>query len=254
MKTLALTSPMMTGGEVLTAQTLLREGGILKRDLLRGPIDGVFGPGMGRACVRAKYWLGYPDSQLDPVYGDKLHGILSGSRPWPAAWRARAKARAKAAAGTPMREKALAFLTSKLGEKESPSGSNRVSWASAWYGIIGPWCAMAVTRAYVNAGSQTFAKGTRYAYCPFIYHDAKYGANGLQITDDPRAGDLVLYDWQGNGVADHIGLFEKWVDRGDGIFNAIEGNTAIGNDSNGGEVMRRSRSRKQVQGFVRVGR
>lgn len=253
MKTLALTSPMMTGPDVVAAQTLLKSGGVLKTDLLRGPVDGTFGPATGRACVRAKYRLGYPEGDLDPIYGDKLHGYLGG-KAVPATYRARAKARAAAAEKPPLREKALAKLTARLGDKEAPAGSNRIGWASEWYGIIGPWCAMAVTRSYVDAGSKTFLKGSRYAYCPFIFHDARFGLNGLQVTADPLPGDLVLYDWQGDGTADHVGLFEKWVDRPDGIFHAIEGNTAIGNDSNGGEVMQRSRTRKQVQAFVRVGR
>ena len=40
---------------------------------------------------------------------------------------------------------------------------------------------------------------------------------------------------------------------GTGTFNAIEGNTSVSNNSNGGEVMRRARSTPQ-QGtvFVRV--
>jgi hypothetical protein len=37
-------------------------------------------------------------------------------------------------------------------------------------------------------------------------------------------------------------------------FQAIEGNTGMGNDSNGGEVMRRQRLVSQVVAFVRVGR
>jgi hypothetical protein len=34
---------------------------------------------------------------------------------------------------------------------------------------------------------------------------------------------------------------------------AVEGNTAVGNDSNGGEVMRRRRFLSQVDGVGRVG-
>lgn len=253
LKTLALTSPLTVGPDVIAAQQLLKSGGILQTDLLRGPVDGHFGPATGRACIRAKYRLGYPEDELDPIYGDKLHGFLGGAVR-PITYMRRAKARTDAATAQPRRVKALAWLTGHLGDKENPAGSNRVVWASEWYGIIGPWCAMGVTRAYYETGSKAFVKGSRYAYCPFIYHDARYGANGLQIVADPLPGDLVLYDWQGNGVADHVGLFEKWADKRDGIFNAIEGNTAIGNDSNGGEVMRRSRTRKQVQAFVRVGR
>lgn len=253
MKTLALTSPMMVGPDVVAAQTLLKSGGVLNTDLLRGAVDGEFGPLTARACIRAKYWLGYPESELAPIYGDKLNGYLKGTAR-PATYLARAKARLIAGAGTPLRLKALSYLTGKLGEKEEPAHSNRVAWASLWYGIVGPWCAMGATRAYVEAGSKAFVKGSRYAYCPFIYHDALYGANNLQITTDPQPGDLALYDWERNGVSDHCGLFEKWVDKTDGIFQAIEANTSLTSDSNGGEVMRRSRTRRQVQAFVRVGK
>jgi hypothetical protein len=252
MKTLALTTPMMRGPEVLAAQAKLKSGGILKTDLLRSPVDGEFGPATARACIRAKYWLGYPETQLLPIYGDKLHGYLGG-KTRPATYLARAKARAAAATKPPMRVRALEYLIDRLGEKESPANSNRIPFASEWYGVIGPWCAMATSRAYIEAGSTAMKRGARYAYCPFIYHDALYGANGLQIVTEPLPGDLVLYDWQGNGVADHVGLFEKWVDKQDGIFHAIEGNTSLTNDSNGGEVMRRARARGQVQAFVRVG-
>ena len=66
---------------------------------------------------------------------------------------------------------------------------------------------------------------------------------------DPQPGDIAIYNWDG-GVPDHIGIVETYL--GGGEFTAIEGNTAIGNDSNGGEVMRRERRVTQVDGFGRV--
>jgi hypothetical protein len=74
----------------------------------------------------------------------------------------------------------------------------------------------------------------------------------MAVTSNPLPGDLVCYDWEGNGVADHVGLFEAWTDKSAGKFTAIEGNTAVGNDSNGGKVMRRDRTRSNVQAFVHV--
>jgi hypothetical protein len=35
-------------------------------------------------------------------------------------------------------------------------------------------------------------------------------------------------------------------------LHTVEGNTGVANDSNGGEVMRRQRSRPQASGFGRV--
>jgi hypothetical protein len=252
MKTLSLTTPLTRGTNVLLVQRTLQQNP-WGADYLRAQPDGVFGPATGRACIRAKYHLGYPQRLLQPTYGDTLHALLTKQRALPPLYRARRLARLRPPA-KPMREKALEWLTRRLGDKESPAGSNRVTWASLWYGIVGPWCAMGVTRAYVEAGSKAFTRGSRYAYVPFIVHDARHGANGLQITTEPQPGDLVCFDWTSDGTADHIGLFEKWTNRRAGAFQSIECNTALGNDSNGGQVMRRDRLVGQVQAFVRVGR
>lgn len=148
-------------------------------------------------------------------------------------------------------EKALAALRAKIGVTESPAGSN-TCWATEWYGMNGqPWCAMSASWAYVQAGSRHFAAGRAYAYVPYIVRDARANANGLSVTAAPLPGDLVCYDWQHDGEADHVGLFESWDVKGK-TFYAVEGNTSLGNDSNGGEVMRRLRYVSDVQAFVRV--
>jgi hypothetical protein len=149
------------------------------------------------------------------------------------------------------RQKALEFLRGKLGVTESPAGSN-TCWATKWYGVNDqPWCAMSASWAYATAGSPYFARGQRYAFVPYIVGDARNRRNGLSTTSAPIPGDLVCYDWQRDGQADHVGIFERWVTKGR-TFYAVEGNTAVGNDSNGGEVMRRLRSTADVQAFVRV--
>lgn len=147
-----------------------------------------------------------------------------------------------AAAATP-----LDIATSQLGVKESPAGSNRVKF-SAWYGVVGPWCAMFVSWCMAQDGRKF-----HYDSVPTIVADAHNRKNGLQIVskDQVAPNDVVCYDWGHDGVPDHTGIFEAWVTKGL-TFHAIEGNTAVGNDSNGGEVMRRLRGISDVQAFVRV--
>jgi hypothetical protein len=71
------------------------------------------------------------------------------------------------------------------------------------------------------------------------------------VTGDPVAGDLVCYDWAGDGTFDHVGLFEGWTSGR--AFTAIEGNTSTSDDSNGGAVMRRQRdAAAQATVFCRV--
>jgi CHAP domain len=156
-----------------------------------------------------------------------------------------------------VREAALARAKSQLGTKESPAESNNQKYGS-WYGMNGvPWCAIFVTWCFefgasdVGKDSPSFVKGSRYSYCPYVVSDARNGNYGLKTTDDPQPGDVVVYDWGYDTVYDHIGIFERWS--GGGNFDAIEGNTSYQSNSNGGEVMRRTRS-KGGQGtcFVRV--
>lgn len=246
MKTLAITSPLTHSPTVKELQQILTA-----RKWYSDTVDGVYGTLTGQGVYRAKYWLGYPQRSLDQKCGDALWSYLHGKRP-SLAMRTRTKQRNRRPT-TPLRQKALAWLSQHLGDKESPPNSNHIAWASEWYGVIGPWCAMAVTRAYVQVGSKTFKRGSHYAYVPYIVADARAGRNNLTITRSPQPGDLVCFDWERNGVADHIGLFEKWT-RPQVEFTAVEGNTATGNDSNGGSVMRRTRNISQVQAFVHVGR
>jgi CHAP domain len=143
-----------------------------------------------------------------------------------------------------------------IGTKESPAGSNKVEF-SRWYGMVGPWCAMFVTYCYehgargIGKDSPTFMRGSRYAYVPYVLNDARNGRNGLSLTSTPEAGDLVIYDWNRDANPDHIGIFEKWVSATQ--FSAREGNTSINSDSNGGEVMRRTRTAGSGVVFARAG-
>jgi hypothetical protein len=167
---------------------------------------------------------------------------------------------APADSGT-VRMAALKRARGQLGVKESPPASNRQKYGE-WYKMNGvPWCAIFVTWSYelgatdVRKEAPSFVRGTRYSYCPYVVADARAGKYGLRTTDDPIPGDLVVYDWEGpggGGVYDHIGIFENWI-TGAATFEAIEGNTSLSNNSNGGEVMRRTRNASQ-QGtvFVRV--
>jgi hypothetical protein len=155
--------------------------------------------------------------------------------------------------GGTLRKQALDKAVSQIGVKESPSGSNNQKYGS-WYGMNGvPWCAIFVTWCFEQCGnSPSFVKGQNYSYVPYVTSDAIYMRNGLQTTVDPIPGDLVCYDWEADGIFDHVGIFEAWTG-GTSQFNAIEGNTSTSNNSNGGQVMRRSRSRGgQDTVFVRV--
>lgn len=248
MKTLILSSPPVTGDDVKAAQKALAN-----RTFYKGKVDGVYGETTALATKRAKYYLGYKLSNVNNRYDAVTHAYLTGAKQPTAAMNLRRKARLKRVdARQKMYDKAVDLALSKVGVKESPANSNRVEFSS-WYGFVSPWCAMFVTWCAVNAGSKvSFKKGSKYAYCPFVYHDSVYGINGLKKTTNPKRGSGVLFDWNNDGVADHIGFFIEWADDKKTSFKTVEGNTSAnnaGSQSNGGMVALRTRKTSDVIGF-----
>lgn len=250
-RTLTLTSPLQRGPDVRAAQAKLILGGWLRK----GGNDGVYGPESSRAAGQAHWWLGFPNKLAKAeTYGDVLDRVLTqwlADKTLPADYQQRRNQRLKAVTlGT----RALDWLKGHIGETENPPGSNQIEWATEWYGMQGPWCAMAVTRAYVEAGSTAFARGQRWAYVPYIVASARAGRDGLTRTFDPQPGDLFCVDWQGGSSGsnsvysfDHVGL----VDRPPAnvyagvTFTTCEGNTAFdnfGDQSNGGACTNRTRT------------
>lgn len=244
---LSLTSPHTKGKKVEEAQTLLAHNAYGR--FLTAPADGDYGPLTAAATRRAKYWLGYANGSIDGNFGSTIHDILANKRKLPKRYALRRAMRKRAAAAAAAKktvgEKMLAKAKGEIGTKEHPAGSNVVKY-SIWYKMNGPWCAMFCSwlADQVGAGSKLHE-----AYVPTIVADARAGRGSLYVVHEPRPGDLVCYNWDG-GVADHIGIYEKST--GPGAFTAIEGNTGIGNDSNGGEVMRRDRHTSTVEAFVRI--
>ena len=63
-----------------------------------------------------------------------------------------------------------------------------------------------------------------------------------------KKGDVVLYDFNGNGTSDHTGII--YAVKGGKIY-VVEGNTSKGNNCNGGMVMKRVRVKGNVNYIVR---
>ena len=141
-----------------------------------------------------------------------------------------------------------------LGVKESPAGSNRVVFNTDYYGkeVSGPdypWCCTFVWDVFRLCGAPgLFYGGKKTARCQTVYEWGK--EKKLTVPKNSgRKGDLIIYDWNGNGVAQHIGFILS--KNPDGTYDTIEGNTAVGNDSTGGEVMQRKRQQDSILAIVR---
>jgi hypothetical protein len=243
MKTLGLTSPHTKGKQVEFAQNRLKSNHF-NQDYLQGVVDGEFGPETARGCKRAKYWLGFTTANQRDTYGKFLDQYLSGERKLTKKMQIKRAERLKKKIETPLRMLALAEMRKDIGMKEQPPGSNRVP-TSEWWGLIAAWCAMQVSKAYINAGSVSFRKGVNWAYVPYLLQAAVRGDHNLSLTRSPKIGDIVTFDWDNDGIPDHVGVMASTISDG-GYFETIEGNTAVGNDSNGGQVMERNRNISDV--------
>ena len=117
----------------------------------------------------------------------------------------------------------IAIAKKEIGYSEDPPDSNLTKYGK-WANLDGePWCAIFVSYIYAMAGVQLepidFPKGYAGVQSGVSY----FKATG-QMTENPEPGDLVFYDWNGDGHYDHTGLFSSKID--DNTFLAIEGNTS----------------------------
>ncbi|WP_280398944.1 CHAP domain-containing protein [Nocardia carnea] len=118
----------------------------------------------------------------------------------------------------------------KLGAVERGGSSNDVYYREtgerAPYDIDAPWCAAFTSYVWEKAGYQV--DWTNPNYVPAIWNDAKAKLD----TATPRyaeEGDLIIFDWQGDGTPDHIGIVEK-----------VEGSTITTIEGNSSNELRRN--------------
>jgi len=208
----------MNGTDVVFAQRLLAKHGDYD-----GPLSGDYDVLTAQASQRAQFRLGYANPSQG--FGTPLERYLAGMVQPTAAMKTRATKRKKDEQGLGgLRKRALAEMVKLIGTIEDPPHSNHTV-VGKFYGLQDEWCAMTVSMAYLKAGSTGFARGSRWAYVPFLVAAARAGQNGLSITNDPKPGDLVCYDLDGtnfNGSNNHIGMYEKKT--GPRSFQTIEGN------------------------------
>ena len=143
----------------------------------------------------------------------------------------------------------IKIALAEVGTKESPKGSNKQKYGKE-YGMNGqPWCAMYIWWVFKHAGCpELFYGGKKCAYVPTIadFYIAKKQIVGKY---DGKPGDIVCFDFNKNNSSDHIGLI--YQNLGGGKYKTIEGNTAVGNNSNGGEVMIRTRTVSEISWIIR---
>lgn len=146
----------------------------------------------------------------------------------------------------------LTIATKQVGIKEDPPNSNNVLY-NTWYykrpvsGKEYPWCMVFCQWCFDQAKIKT---PVRTASCSAMLDWSKR-TNSYVNRNHLKAGDLVLFNFTDPSStlsSTHCGIVQSV----DGIkMKVIEGNTGVGNDTNGGMVMIRDRTIYQVVGAFR---
>jgi len=150
--------------------------------------------------------------------------------------------------------KILDICKTYIGLKENPPNSNNVIFNTRFYGhevndLIDktkthPWCGTSVSEIYQEAlcplGVIDYRRG--FAGVPYAINNiSKWGK--FVSAKDAKPGYIVFYKFKNaKGVYEwaHTGILGSYIV--ENKFDAFEGNTGVGNDSNGGEFMDRYRT------------
>lgn len=144
----------------------------------------------------------------------------------------------------------IKWALSQVGYRESPPGSNKTKYGKA-YGLNGqPWCAIFIWADFnANKANALYYGGKKTAYCPELWRYYKAHKQAFKDIKKAKPGDLVFFDWNGNGTPEHVGIVYK--NPGGGYIKTVEGNTSTSSNDNGGRVMKRKRHKSVILGFAR---
>lgn len=145
-------------------------------------------------------------------------------------------------ASTDFRRELLDVARREIGTHEATDHNDGAvtKYPGAFGRGVEKWCADFTSWVSKQAGGEM-----NQPYTPSVVKELK--SRGLwKGRADPEPGDLVLFDWNHDKVADHIGLVETVND--DGTIGTIEGNTD-NPDTGVDGVWRRERNISTVLGF-----
>ena len=94
----------------------------------------------------------------------------------------------------------------------------------SWYGFDGrvEWCACFVSWCANECGYIENGLIPKFAGCVDGSNWFKSNGQWQDRSYEPQAGDIIFFDWEGDGETDHVGIVEKYEN---GVVYTVEGNS-----------------------------
>lgn len=114
----------------------------------------------------------------------------------------------------------------------------------SWYGFTSrvEWCACFVSWCASEAGLIEEGLVPKFSYCPTGVQRFKDAGRWRDGGYAPQPGDIIFFDWQGDGISDHVGIVES-----------CDGATVYTIEGNSGDACRRSRYSTQNRRILGYG-
>ena len=131
---------------------------------------------------------------------------------------------ASAATEAQLKNKVLSVAQNEVGYQ----GTRSYSKYGEWYGYQGAWCTTFVLWCFNKAGESYGVKlyaniipsgGNCNSMISWFQNKGRYHTKSSGYV--PKKGDLVFFDWSGNGSAQHVGIVKSYSG---GTVYTIEGN------------------------------
>ena len=142
----------------------------------------------------------------------------------------------------------IAQAQGNIGYQEGSGNDNKFA-ATAKHPNHQPWCATFVVACFAKAGALAAIKST--SSCIDLL---KWGKTKKVIIElkDAKRGDLILMDFTGSKIPQHVGIASKDFNAQLKNIETIEGNTSdSGSQANGDGVYRKVRPAQFVLAVVR---
>ena len=142
----------------------------------------------------------------------------------------------------------LKVLENEIGYKEGKNNDNKYGKEYGWNNV--PYCVIFIWWGFYKAGmSEYFCGGTKQCSCTKVKEWAQQ--HGCWVTKNYQPGDLLMFNFKGTNVTQHIGFLKEVKD---GVYYTIEGNTSAsssGSQDDGEGVRLKQRKLGQIVGAYR---